>query len=154
MPSSKPALRHLFSIIVAIAFFFPILRLYTGFFQLLASILITYVVAKFNKGKSMPWMIFVYVVSFSAGNKFFDLLTFQDRDGPSHGEVCTKLFEMYQTFNSFFESHVIRAVYGYSYETIEITGPQMVLTMKLTTFAWNVYDGRRKVEVCLPTFPS
>ena len=25
----------------------------------------------------------------------------------------------------------------------------MVLTMKLTTFAWNVFDGRRKVEVRL-----
>lgn len=43
-------------------------------------------------------------------------------------------------------NHVIRAVYNYSYETVEITGPQMVLTMKLTTFAWNVYDGRRAVE--------
>jgi hypothetical protein len=31
--------------------------------------------------------------------------------------------------------------------TIEITGSQMVLAMKLTTFAWNVYDGRRKLEV-------
>jgi len=31
---------------------------------------------------------------------------------------------------------------------MEVTGPQMVLTMKLTTFAWNVYDGRRKTEVC------
>ena len=30
---------------------------------------------------------------------------------------------------------------------MEVTGPQMVLTMKLTTFAWNVYDGRRKAEV-------
>lgn len=30
---------------------------------------------------------------------------------------------------------------------MEVTGPQMVLTMKLTTFAWNVYDGRRKEEV-------
>jgi hypothetical protein len=30
---------------------------------------------------------------------------------------------------------------------MEITGPQMVLTMKLTTFAWNVWDGRRPVEV-------
>ena len=49
----------------------------------------------------------------------------------------------------FFESHVIRAVYGFSYETMEVTGPQMVLTMKLTTFAWNVFDGRRKVEVRL-----
>lgn len=34
-----------------------------------------------------------------------------------------------------------------SYETVEITGPQMVLVMKLTTFAWNVYDGRRPAEV-------
>lgn len=28
-----------------------------------------------------------------------------------------------------------------------MTGPQMVLTMKLTTFAWNVYDGRRPLAV-------
>ena len=28
----------------------------------------------------------------------------------------------------------------------------MVLTMKLTTFAWNVYDGRQKVEVRLNAF--
>ena len=45
-------------------------------------------------------------------------------------------------------SHLIRAIYGLSYETVEITGPQMILTMKLTTFAWNVYDGRRPQEVC------
>jgi lysophospholipid acyltransferase len=56
---------------------------------------------------------------------------------------------------SFFESHVIRAVFqfsGLSYETMEVVGPQMVLTMKMTTFAWNVFDGRRKVEVCLSAF--
>uniref|UniRef100_A0A0W0G4C7 Mboat family protein n=1 Tax=Moniliophthora roreri TaxID=221103 RepID=A0A0W0G4C7_MONRR len=40
-------------------------------------------------------------------------------------------------------AHVIRAFYNFSYETIEVTGPQMVLVMKLTTYAWNVYDGRR-----------
>ena len=45
-------------------------------------------------------------------------------------------------------------VYGFGYETMEITGPQMVLTMKLTTFAWNVYDGRRKVEVRSRIFVS
>ncbi|KAF8450925.1 MBOAT, membrane-bound O-acyltransferase family-domain-containing protein [Boletus edulis BED1] len=43
-------------------------------------------------------------------------------------------------------NHAIRAVYELSYETMEITGPQMVLVMKLTTFAWNVYDGRRPKE--------
>lgn len=46
-------------------------------------------------------------------------------------------------------SHVIRALFDLSYETFEITGPQMVLVMKLTTFAWNVFDGRRPVEVCI-----
>ena len=35
---------------------------------------------------------------------------------------------------------------------MEVTGPQMVLTMKLTTFAWNVFDGRRKVEVRFGAF--
>jgi len=49
-------------------------------------------------------------------------------------------------------SHIIRAIYKYSYEKVEVTGPQMVLTMKLTTFAWNVYDGRRKTEVRAFTF--
>ncbi|KAF8556285.1 MBOAT-domain-containing protein [Imleria badia] len=43
-------------------------------------------------------------------------------------------------------NHVIRVVYGLSYETVEVTGPQMVLAMKLTTFAWNVYDDRRPKE--------
>ena len=53
------------------------------------------------------------------------------------------------------ESHVIREVCessGTSYETMEVVGPQMVLTMKMTTFAWNVYDGRRKVDVRLSAF--
>ncbi|KAH7931427.1 MBOAT-domain-containing protein [Leucogyrophana mollusca] len=43
-------------------------------------------------------------------------------------------------------NHIIRAIFSYSYETVEVTGPQMVLTMKLTTFAWNVWDGRRPAE--------
>ncbi|KAG6918210.1 hypothetical protein DXG01_015803 [Tephrocybe rancida] len=99
IPSSQPALRHLFSITVALFFFFPVLKLYQGFFQLLVSILGTYFIAAYDKSYRMPWIVF---------------------------------------------AHVIRAVYGLSYETMEITGPQMVLTMKLTTFAWNVWDGRRK----------
>lgn len=45
-------------------------------------------------------------------------------------------------------SHVMRAFF-LVYNDFEITGPQMVLVMKLTTFAWNVYDGRRPAEVNL-----
>ncbi|KZT12889.1 MBOAT-domain-containing protein [Laetiporus sulphureus 93-53] len=43
-------------------------------------------------------------------------------------------------------NHIIRAIFDFGYETFEITAPQMVLTMKLTTFAWNVFDGRRPAE--------
>ncbi|TCD66824.1 lysophospholipid acyltransferase [Steccherinum ochraceum] len=43
-------------------------------------------------------------------------------------------------------NHIIRALFEFSYETVEITGPQMVLTMKLTTYAWNVFDGRRPID--------
>ena len=49
-------------------------------------------------------------------------------------------------------SHVVDDFSGRSYETMEIIGPQMVLTMKMITFGWNVYDGRRKVEVRLTAF--
>ena len=55
-------------------------------------------------------------------------------------------------FFFFFKSNVNRVVdnfSGRSYESMEIIGPQMVLTMKMITFGWNVYDGRRKVEVRL-----
>jgi hypothetical protein len=40
----------------------------------------------------------------------------------------------------------MRSIFQWSYETFDVTGPQMVLVMKLSTFAWNVQDGRRQVE--------
>ncbi|KAF8227989.1 MBOAT-domain-containing protein [Tricholoma matsutake] len=110
IPSTQPALRHLFSITIALFFFFPVLKLYSGFFQLLASIIGTYLIAKVDRSSRMPWVVFVFVMGHLTVN------------------------------------HVIRAIYQLSYETMEITGPQMVLTMKLTTFAWNVWDGRRPRE--------
>jgi hypothetical protein len=44
-------------------------------------------------------------------------------------------------------SHIYRAFAHIPLSTIEITGSQMVLAMKLITFAWNVEDGRHKHEV-------
>lgn len=44
-------------------------------------------------------------------------------------------------------SHVYRTLNKVSFDNFDITGPQMVLTLKLTSFAWNVYDGRRPAEV-------
>ncbi|EIN10257.1 MBOAT-domain-containing protein [Punctularia strigosozonata HHB-11173 SS5] len=43
-------------------------------------------------------------------------------------------------------NHFAREMSGLGYETFEITGPQMVLVMKLSTFAWNVHDGRRPIS--------
>lgn len=44
-------------------------------------------------------------------------------------------------------NHVYRTLYEISPDVIEITGSQMVLVMKLSSFAWNVYDGRRDINV-------
>jgi len=43
-------------------------------------------------------------------------------------------------------NHLYRAFANISLATFEITSCQMVLTMKLTTYAWNVHDGRQPVE--------
>ncbi|KAI9512706.1 MBOAT, membrane-bound O-acyltransferase family-domain-containing protein [Russula earlei] len=46
-----------------------------------------------------------------------------------------------------FFNHIERALYGDPFDgSYNMTGPQMVLVMKMTTFAWNVWDGRRPVE--------
>lgn len=87
VPTSQPALRHLFSVVVAVFFFFPMLQIYSAFFQLLGSILATYLIAKYDKSSRMPWIVFVVVMGHLTVN------------------------------------HVIRAVYGFSYETMEVTGP-------------------------------
>ncbi|KAJ7667617.1 endoplasmic reticulum protein [Mycena polygramma] len=110
IPSDRPVLKHLFNIGVTLLFLFPVLKLYSAFLQLLASILGTYYITRYYHGSKMPWVVFIFVMGHLTVN------------------------------------HVIRAIYNFSYETLEVTGPQMVLTMKLTTFAWNVYDGRRPAE--------
>lgn len=96
----------------------------------------------------MPWLVFVYVLIPS--NLYARSLTHANTGlswAISQSSAWTKVLHNAPYINNFSISHIIRAVYGFSYETMEVTGPQMVLTMKLTTFAWNVYDGRRKVEV-------
>ncbi|KAA1130144.1 lysophospholipid acyltransferase [Puccinia graminis f. sp. tritici] len=43
-------------------------------------------------------------------------------------------------------NHARRLFWNVSPDTVEITGSQMVLVMKLSTFAWNVYDGQQPTE--------
>ncbi|KAK8864477.1 hypothetical protein IAR55_001727 [Kwoniella newhampshirensis] len=44
-------------------------------------------------------------------------------------------------------NHIRRHLLAIPATAIEITGTQMVLVMKLSTFAWNVHDGRGKAEL-------
>ena len=46
-------------------------------------------------------------------------------------------------------SHFKRLIGAVPEGSFDVTFSQMVLAQKLTSFAWNVYDGRRKVEVGL-----
>ncbi|KYQ90954.1 60S ribosomal protein L5 [Tieghemostelium lacteum] len=43
-------------------------------------------------------------------------------------------------------SHWYRMYVDYKGWALDYTGPQMVLTLKLTSFAWNLYDGTRPVS--------
>ena len=58
IPSSQPALKHLFNIGITLFFFFPVLKVYGAFFQLLASVMATYTVTKYDRSSRMPWVVF------------------------------------------------------------------------------------------------
>ncbi|KAF8121319.1 MBOAT, membrane-bound O-acyltransferase family-domain-containing protein [Boletus edulis] len=109
LPSSQPNLKHAFNISTSVVVLIPVLNLQWGFLQLLFDALGTYVIAANFRGSSMPWVVFIFVMS-------------------------------HLTIN-----HVIREAW-LSRDTLEISSAQMILAMKLTTFAWNVCDGQRPEE--------
>ena len=154
IPNDRPNLKHLFNVAITTFYLIPMLNLWTGTLQLLLDIVGTYVIASKVKTSNMPWIVFTYVsllLSFCSTSN-----PAQVCDGTSYDQVSLRCSVQWShlscSHNS--HSHIIRAVFQLSYETFEVTGPQMVLTMKLTTFAWNVYDGRRPVEVCCPLIPN
>ena len=59
IPPSRPELKHVFNLAVAFFYLIPMLSLWTGFLQLLASVLGTYYLAANMKTSYMPWVIFV-----------------------------------------------------------------------------------------------
>jgi lysophospholipid acyltransferase len=62
LPRSQPWLRHLFNIGVSSFYLLGVFHLYWGWLQLVVSSMVTYVIAKYYKGNSMPWVVFVYVL--------------------------------------------------------------------------------------------
>ncbi|KAK9767954.1 Lysophospholipid acyltransferase [Basidiobolus ranarum] len=43
-------------------------------------------------------------------------------------------------------SHIHRQIYDYGGFTMDHSGPQMIMTIKMTSFAWSVYDGTKADE--------
>ena len=58
VPSSNPNARHLFSIATAFFFYVPVLNIPDAFAQLLADMLFTYAMARYNTSRNMPWVVF------------------------------------------------------------------------------------------------
>lgn len=63
VPSSSPDARHLFSIATAFFFYVPVLNIPGAFAQLLADMLFTYAMARYNTSRNMPWVVFWCVVN-------------------------------------------------------------------------------------------
>ncbi|CED83777.1 Predicted membrane protein [Phaffia rhodozyma] len=104
------SVRHSYSIAVAAFFLIAVLKLWSGFFQLVFSIIGTYLIVIFNRTNRMPWLVFAFVM-------------------------------VHLTIN-----HILRTIIDPSLNLMGITGAQMVLVMKLSSFAWNIHDGRRSLS--------
>jgi lysophospholipid acyltransferase len=98
--------------------------LWNGLWILLTGAIGTYVIAFGIKGPMMPWIAFIFVMA--------------------HMSI----------------SHLIRQIYQTPDDVIDYTGylpqlhranfsAQMILCQKLTSFAWNVYDGRQNIDVII-----
>ncbi|KIM25146.1 hypothetical protein M408DRAFT_10539 [Serendipita vermifera MAFF 305830] len=110
LPKGYPILKHVMNLSISAFYMFGFFELYWGSTQLITIALVTYFVAKFDRSKNMPWIVFGLVM----GHMFIN--------------------------------HVYRTMNKVTLDKFDITGPQMVLTLKLTSYAWNVWDGRRPVE--------
>ncbi|KAK5133193.1 hypothetical protein LTR08_008129 [Meristemomyces frigidus] len=109
LPDSRPQLKNLFNIFIAVFYLVGLFDLWTGLLVIIFDALGAYLIAKHVQGPYMPWVGFVFLMG--------------------HMSV----------------SHMYRQVAN-TPDTVDITGAQMVLVMKLSAFCWNVYDGRQKVE--------
>ncbi|XAO23955.1 hypothetical protein I312_102744 [Cryptococcus bacillisporus CA1280] len=72
LPSAHPNVAHLFSIAISTVFLAPLLGLGEGMLHMLFSSLGTYVIVNSMRGKSMPWVVFAFVM----GHLLFNLVAF------------------------------------------------------------------------------
>lgn len=51
-------MKHIFSIVTVIFYYFPMLEMPGAFYQFVASMLATYILCATVKGPRMPWIVF------------------------------------------------------------------------------------------------
>ncbi|EGF97071.1 membrane bound O-acyltransferase protein [Melampsora larici-populina 98AG31] len=130
----NPIYFHIYSISISIYFLTGIFNLKSGFIQLLLDSLITYFICQH------------YIIPLSQE---------KDKDGSKKSKAKRMVWGIFAgllthlTFN-----HSKRIIWKIPYETVEITGAQMVLVMKLSTFTWNVYDGHHRSKAELDSYQS
>ncbi|KAG0151527.1 hypothetical protein CROQUDRAFT_86539 [Cronartium quercuum f. sp. fusiforme G11] len=120
--TKHPTILHIYSILISFGFLIGVFNLRFGTIQLLIASITTYLTCHFLI--ALP----------SIKNK-----TFKPNSSTPWWIFAGLLAHL--TIN-----HSKRIFLNVSYDTVEITGAQMVLVMKLSTFAWNVYDGHRPIE--------
>lgn len=112
---------HLYSIICSSCFLLFVFNLYSAYLQLLISSLIVWSILHLTTSNQH------HSINISLDHRipwsiFFGLLA-------------------HLTIN-----HARRLYWFISPDKVEITGAQMVLVIKLSTFAWNVYDGQQPID--------
>lgn len=59
MPRDKPAMKHMFSIVMVLFYCFPMLEMPGAFYHFAASSMGTYMLCALVQGPKMPWIVFV-----------------------------------------------------------------------------------------------
>ncbi|KAH9813338.1 membrane bound O-acyltransferase protein [Melampsora americana] len=133
---------HLYSISISFYFLIGIFDLKFGLIQLLFDSLFTYFICH----------SFLIPLSQTQSTNQNQNHQNQNQNKRKAKKIVWGLFAGLLTHLTY--NHAKRIIWKIPYETVEITGAQMVLVMKLATFAWNVYDGHHRSKSELDSYQA
>ncbi|CAG8478236.1 12032_t:CDS:2 [Acaulospora morrowiae] len=125
LPPDNQNLKHLLSILFAILVFFGVFDLADAFYTILFDSLLTYGIMYNVKNEWGPRLVFLCMLGHMSVSNL--------RSSSNNSRDCAH--------------HINRQLNHLSYDKFDLTSSQMVLVIKLTSFAFNVYDGRRPLHV-------
>ncbi|POM61381.1 Lysophospholipid acyltransferase, partial [Phytophthora palmivora] len=152
------SLKHLFDVILGVSMAQFVLG--SGWVHSFLSSLITYLLVKFGPSKYTPGLVFLFNMLYMSASHIYRLYVDYmgwtlDFTGPQMLLVIKLTSFAYNfgpskytpglvfLFNMLYmsASHIYRLYVDYMGWTLDFTGPQMLLVIKLTSFAYNYYDG-------------